>query len=890
MLLERDGPLGALLALAARADSGQGGVVLVGGEAGIGKTALLREFARLAPSGVRVMWGGCEALFTPRPLGPVHDLARELDPHIAELIARGAAPSDLFPALINALKDAPQTTVLVFEDVHWADHGTLDLIKYLGRRIALLRALLVLSVRTDEVGADHPLTQVLGDLPASALTRIVLAPLTSDAVATLARAAGQPSANLHRITAGNPFFVTELLAAGVDGAGQVPISIGDAVLARLSRLAPRERELLEVVCVVPGAVQRWLVRTLLGADSEVVIDRCVARGFLVREDDGALRFRHELARQAVIARIPQVAQKALHVRLEAAISSAPDGQSRIVLSQRVHHAAGAQDGARVLELGPQAAKQAARLGAHREAAAHLATTLKFVAQAPRALAAQLYEDWAYEAGLALGIDDAVLDARRRAVDLWRGEGRVDKVGHNLRWLSRLHWYRGEAEKAGKYVDQAIQELEAAPQGPELAMAYSVRSQQHMLNDHMDEAIAWGERAIALAQNLGEMDTRIHALNNVGTALLFSGRASGRQKLEESLALALANGFHEHAARAYTNLAEYGVVFKDFALAERMMAEGIAFDTRHDLDSWTHYLVGRQAQLRMEQGRLRDAETIARGVMGLERLTLVMRLPALTVLAKVHMRLGEKDNAALLHQALEQALATGEPQNIAPVRFALVEAFWLADDSAGCHDHLAILDAMDLASFDPWELGELATWRRRIGREGPLPATEIPAPRAAELRGDVIAAADEWDRLGLPYEAGLALVQVRGAGAEAAFARAVSTLEAIEARPAAMRAREIARHAGAAAQLPPQRRGPYAVARWHPLGLTKRECEVLRLVAEGAGNREIATRIFRSTRTVEHHISAVLAKLNAANRMEAMLRVRSEPWLISANRPLVAVEK
>ena len=198
--------------------------------------------------------------------------------------------------------------------------------------------------------------------------------------------------------------------------------------------------------------------------------------------------------------------------------------------------------------------------------------------------------------------------------------------------------------------------------------------------------------------------------------------------------------------------------------------------------------------------------------------------------------------------------------------------------------------MDLKNFDPWELGELATWHRRTGGALPLRGSEIPAPRAAELRGDIVAAADAWDRLGLPYEAALALIHARGPASDAAFARAVITLEAIEARPAAKRARDTARKIGAASQLPVQQRGPYTVARWHPLGLTKRECEVLALIAEGVGNREMAERLFRSARTVEHHVSAVLAKLNAANRMEAMLRVRSEPWLISANRSSEAVQK
>jgi DNA-binding CsgD family transcriptional regulator len=275
-------------------------------------------------------------------------------------------------------------------------------------------------------------------------------------------------------------------------------------------------------------------------------------------------------------------------------------------------------------------------------------------------------------------------------------------------------------------------------------------------------------------------------------------------------------------------------------------------------------------------------------MSLERLTLVMHLPALTVLGRVRVRLGEDDGPQLLQQALKEGLATGEPQRIVPVHFALIEAAWLADDVEACRAQLDELAAMQIDNFDPWELGELATWWRRCEMMRPFPTStaRAPAPRAAELRGEPLASAAEWSRLGLPYEAALTLTQVRGEEAGAALARAVSMFEEIEARPAALLVRRLAQHLGVAAQLPKARRGPYATARSHPLGLTQRELQVLSLIAQGLGNREIARRLVRSQRTVEHHVSALLGKLNAANRMDVLLRLRSEPWLLSpaATRP------
>jgi DNA-binding CsgD family transcriptional regulator len=248
-----------------------------------------------------------------------------------------------------------------------------------------------------------------------------------------------------------------------------------------------------------------------------------------------------------------------------------------------------------------------------------------------------------------------------------------------------------------------------------------------------------------------------------------------------------------------------------------------------------------------------------------------------------MRLGKPDGIRLLEQALHDGLATGEAQNIAPVRQGIAEAAWLRQDLDACRRELAALAAMDVDEFDPWARGDLAVWWRRSGMAGRLPVDieKLPAPRASELAGNPLAAAEEWTRLGLPYEAGLSLMQVRGPDAGTALARAVSLFDGMEARPAAGLARNLARTLGVADTMPKRKRGPYSAARRHPFGLTSHEQQVLSLIAEGLGNREIAKQLSRSPRTIEHQVSAVLGKLNAANRMEVMLRLRGEPWLRSA---------
>jgi DNA-binding CsgD family transcriptional regulator len=430
-------------------------------------------------------------------------------------------------------------------------------------------------------------------------------------------------------------------------------------------------------------------------------------------------------------------------------------------------------------------------------------------------------------------------------------------------------------------DRAVDEVEGTGPGPELAMAYSTRSQLNMLHYRFDEAIEWGKRAIKLADELGVVETRVHALNNVGTALLFSHEAEGRKVMEEGLALALDNGFHDHAARAYTNFAEYAVVVKDFVLAERLLAEGISFAARHDLDSSTQYLLGRQAELRMQQGRLKEAETIAQGVIHMERLPLVMHLPALTVLGRVRLRMGEEGAAALLARALEEGLPTGEPQRIFPVRIARVEGAWLAEDLDAARQELREIARLDVVSLRTWDRGELAAWWQRCAMSERLSVStdDLPAPWTAELRGDPVTTAAAWTQLGLPYEAALALMQVQGSERGSALVRAVTLFDSIEARQAVSLARRLAQRAGVS-ELPNSRARTNSASRHHPLGLTRSELQVLRLIAEGRSNKDIARQLGRSPRTVEHQVSAVLGKFSAANRMEVMLRLRSEPWLLA----------
>ncbi len=881
-LLERQDPVRVGLDVIERARQGRGGILLVAGEAGIGKSSLIDALVERLDRAQRLLEGACEDLFSPRPLGPLRDIAMVQRGALLQLMDSGASADRVFSAFLDLLDTSAVSSVVVFEDVHWADEATLDLIKVLARRIARLPVALVLSYRNDDLDHEHPLRLVLGDLPATHVTRLNLQPLSPGAVTELAARTGRPPAGLHAATGGNPFYVTEVLASGLtDVSRGVPSTVRDAVHTRLARLAAPEREALEALCVVPGRIDMWLARALLGPVGMDAIDVCVCRGVLVAHDL-TFAFRHELARRAMLDALAPMQRQARHARLLEVLLAPPAGAAAPALSRLLHHAAQAGDAARVLELAPRAAREAAALGAHREAALQLGAALRFAEGAPLQLRAQLHESWSYEAGLSLAIDAQVIDARHQAIALWRQLGRPDKVGHNLRWLSRLHWYQGDSVTADRYAEEAVATLESLPPGPELAWAYSVRSQLYMLQDRTELAVQWGARAIALAEQLGEAEILCHALNNVGTAELFAGHPDGLRKLEQSLALALEGGFHEQAARFYTNVSEHAVVFKDHARAERWLAEGIAFDRQHDLDAWTHYLVGWLAQLRLEQGRLAEAERIAREVLATPRLTAVMRLPALTVLARVHMRLGVADAPALLDEALAVALPTGEVQRIAPVVTAMAEDAWLRGEPAACLAALRHLDGQAGAGVNAWEAGEVAAWRARAGEAAQGASRHAAQPWRLELQGDPEAAAQAWLALGAPNEAALALLQAAHACPRASAGRlltqALEILERIDARLAAARARALSRQWGIHRELPNRKRGPYAGARDHPRGLSTREQQVLVHIAQGLGNAEIALQLGVAQRTVEHHVSAVLSKLSADDRLDAVAVARREGLL------------
>jgi predicted ATPase len=257
ILVERDAQLGRLAAALEDARQGRGSTVLVSGEAGIGKTSLLQEFAEGAWPTARVLVGACEDLLTPRPLGPFRDMARDT----GGLAGLAGDDRDAFlDALLAEMAFTQRPAVVIVEDAHWADAASLDIIRYLARRIERLSALLVVSYRDEELRDDHPFARMVAALAGPSVLRIELEGLSDEAVTELAVAAGLDPGPVVAAVGGNPFYLTEVLAAP---AAAVPPSVRHAVQARFASLPASCRSSLERLAVVPSGAEPWLMRSLV---------------------------------------------------------------------------------------------------------------------------------------------------------------------------------------------------------------------------------------------------------------------------------------------------------------------------------------------------------------------------------------------------------------------------------------------------------------------------------------------------------------------------------------------------------------------------------------------------------------------------------------------------
>jgi DNA-binding SARP family transcriptional activator/DNA-binding CsgD family transcriptional regulator/tetratricopeptide (TPR) repeat protein len=855
-LVERAHLFETLTGLHDEALAGSGRLVLVHGEAGVGKSALVRTWAATVGERARILWGACDPLSSPRPLGPLVDLAPHLDPQVGDLLRSGERDG-LFEAALAALEVA-SPVVVVMEDLHWADMSTLDLVRFLARRLEGTHLLVLATYRDDHLRASDPVRVMVGDIASQfVVRRLAVPPLSPEAVAELAAESGIDPVELYRETGGNAFFVSEVIASGGQ---QLPPTVQDAVLARVHRLSPQARLALESAAVIGSRVEPALVHAMPDVSADAV-DECVTGGML-RFEAPTYVFRHELVRQSVLSGVTPGRLGALHWQVLDRLRAMP--MSPRPLARLAEHAEMAGDAPAILEFAVAAGDAAARLGSHREAAAQFGRAMPYADLLDRDAHVDLLRKRGAECHTSDQLHEAIA-AWEQVVTSLRGTDRRADLGSALRQLSHTYYTIADTARSKQYEDEAITILESLPPSSELALAYAYRGGTFMVANEYTDAVPWCRLAIEMADAVGSVEARAQALNSLGTSLAGLGDPQGEQLLHESLSLAQQHDLDHVVARGFTNLGyvlECACRYED-ALA--VLEDGIRYMTDHDQHSALLCTIASYASISARTGYWDRAIVQSNDLLFVRVTSRASRMEPLVVLGILGARRGDRDDVwTLLDEASAHVSEAGLLQYDAPLAVARGEVRLLEGDLDAAERELrpAFDKAVALGSDD--YAAQVALWLWRIGRLEDT-AELCDGPERLSVLGRAREASSVLTSYGLPYDAAWALLD---SDDEVDLREARSHFERLGAAVLVERTDAKLRSIGAKVA-----RGARASTRANVGGLTDRELEVLDLLDEGLRNADIAARLHLSEKTVGHHVSAILAKLGVSSRLEAVRRAR-----------------
>jgi DNA-binding CsgD family transcriptional regulator len=847
-LLERETFLAALDGYAEDADSGHGRLVVVSGEPGIGKTSLVDAFRESRPD-LRWLWGACDGSFTPRPLGPLREIIDQLDGSLPEPATNDDDRHRLFAAFMADLEASPATTGVVVEDLHWADEATLDWLGFLARRVERTRTLVVVTLREGEASADGPHRKALTHLVTHKSTRRVsLPPLSTEAVQHLADGSSRDADQLFELTGGNPFYVVETLASDAD---TVPRSVADVVAARVLSVPKDAQQLLQAAAVLVQPSSAEILESVSGLPGSV-IDECLVSGTLVA-DANIYRFRHELTRRAVEDAVPAFRRAELH---RAALPVLESTGADVALL--AHHAAGAGVANKTVLYGTAAGDAAAAVASHREAATQYARALQHAHAEEATTRAGLHEKLATTHALRDHWEDSLIH-RQAALAIRRELGDPMHISENLRGVATCQWRLCRGAEANGAMESAYQLMVDEPDSMEKGWAIA---------SYTNFGLAPGQKVhllsevCSMAERLQEPSLSAFALVGLG-AHTYSSGGDGSADLEKSLRMFLDTGDPSRAAWAYTNLYEYAVDSVHLEESAWIYEEGLPFVIDHDISTYSFCLRASRAQVLVRQSHHDEAIALVRE-MEHETMSPINRCHMLLPLGISRIRQGDRAGLDDLSQAWELATASDDPEWTVNAATAVAQAAWILDEPSLVDDAMAA----ELARPDflqVWLYAEYAVWLARLGRLETTTHDYLPEPWSLELAGDHRRAADAWEARGCRFDKAVVLAS---SGDPDACREAIGIFTELGSDIAADRARQILRSSG---QRVPARSRTRRTTKKHPAGLTAREAEVLELLAEDLTNAQIASRLFLSPRTVDHHVSSLLTKLGASSRGDAVIR-------------------
>jgi ATP/maltotriose-dependent transcriptional regulator MalT len=957
-LIGRDAELAALHDAVSSARSGRARIVLLAGDAGIGKTRLITQVcARARHEGLGTAVGGCiqlgESSIAFAPLvEALRDLRRQLGAEvISELLgpaaaeigvlfgegepsASGSGRGALFEHLLGFLVrlGARQPTLLVFEDMHWADASTRDLVAFLGRNLREAAVAVVLSYRTDELHRRHPLRGLLSDLerdpqvdriPVGGLRRPELVALLTEISDT--PATSRVVDDLLLRTEGNPLYVEELVAASLGG--NLPATLSEAILARVSELPAPTPMVLHQAAVLGQSVDDELLAEVTSQSPGQIADAlraAVERQLLVVDESGC-RFRHALIREALYDDLLPGERERLHIAAAGALQ-APGQRARIEDHVRwtllAYHADAAHDLPLAFHASVRAGIESERKHALADAAARYERAMQLWDQVPEpaAAAGMTRAELIMRAAKATqysshSLRDVALV--EHALAALQADASPEQRALFFERLGRINWIHHRGPQAVAAYEQAVALLADRPPSWEQAFTLATLGQSLMLRDHMRQAETVLRRAIAVSQLVGAGATEGHALCSLGPTLVTLGRVTeGLDAMRRAHDLSRAHGTTDDVCRYYNNLVHNLNMSGQYEEAQRVAVEGIAYaaSTGH-LHHYGEALTGNHimalvlsgrwqqaaevkaafelqvpgpdayletfwVNLLLGQGRYEQAEEVVSRLLDATAGADDVQLGAAVLLhaGELAALQGQWDTARqLLADGLRIAAAT-EDQYYASRGYAValqaeadrVEATGPRNDAiAGIHE------TADRLIEQARHVAEAA--------EAMLPETQawLATAQAHHLRvrgrddaQDWDAVAENWDRIGQPYRAAYARYRQADAVLRHRGDRGQAAVAARAALTVADRleAQPLATDIRQLAQRARLDLAPVSSEippqRASELNVTPREAEVLGQLAIGRTNRQIAETLFISEKTASVHVTNLLRKLGVTNRVEA----------------------